>query len=156
MMAAEAKAAAALNVSGADSLTLAGAALFLVIGELLFGEILGGAGGGVSFGLGSGITLAGILSGEVILFLWLIGPRPGKVGLISAGATQAIVVALVTAVFLFVLGDFILTLKNLSTFTSLGIVAILEALSRWAGAVLMGLGVLSAWMPAPARSTVKK
>ncbi len=156
MMAAEAKAAAALNVSGADSLILGGAALFLIIGEILFGEILGGGSSGLFFGLGQGITLSGVLAGEVILFLWLIGPRAGKAGLISANATRAIVAALVVAIVLFVLGDFILTLKNLSPFFSLGIVAILQEFSRWAGAVLMGLGVLSAWAPAPAAAATPK
>jgi hypothetical protein len=141
MMAAEAKAAAALNVSGSDSLILGGAALFLVVGDVL---------------LGVGITLPGVLAGEVILFLLLIGPRAGRVGLISAGATQAVVAALAVAVLLFALGDFILSLKNLSGFTGQGIVAILAALSRWAGAVLMGLGVLSAWTPTPAGTAVKK
>lgn len=138
MASAEAKAAAALGgLSGPDTLIIGGAALYLIVGEIFLGEIF----------TNGGITFGGALAGEVLFFSWLLRPRPGRTPLLAAGVVQAIVAAFVIAIFLFEVGDFITSLKNLSTFTSLGFVSILVALCRWAGAAIMGLGVVSAWSP---------
>ena len=130
-----------LDVSGADTLIVGGAALLLIVGQLLFGALLGG--GGAGFFGGTGFSLHGVLAAEVLLFVLMIGPRPGKAGLSSANTSRAIVSALIVAIFIFVLGEFLSVLRNLSQFTSLGIAGILEQVSEWAGAVLMVLGLLS-------------
>jgi hypothetical protein len=135
------------TLSGSETLLIAGAVVFLIIGEILLGEILGGAGNATVFGLG-GITLQGVLAGEVLLFTWLARPRPGRATIISAGAAQTVVTALVLAIVLFELGEFLGVLKNLSGYFGLGFAGILLVLARLIGAALMGLGVLSAWMPA--------
>jgi hypothetical protein len=141
MASAEAKAAAALGgLSGPDTLIIGGAALFLIVGEILIGELFSNG----------GITLSGALAGEVLFFTWLTRPKPGRSTLLSIGVIQAIVAAFVIAIVLFEVGDFITTIKNLSGFTALGFASILVTLCRWAGAVLMGLGVVSAWSPGPA------
>ena len=56
--------------------------------------------------------------------------------------------ALVLAIVLFELGEFLGVLKNLSGYFGLGFAGILLVLARLVGAALMGLGVLSAWLPA--------
>jgi hypothetical protein len=142
-------------LSGSETLLIAGAVIFLIIGEILLGEILGGAGNATVFGLG-GITLQGVLAGEVILFTWLARARPGRANIISAGAAQTVISALVLAIVLFELGEFLGVLKNLSSYFGLGFAGILLVLARLVGAALMGLGVLSAWLPAsptPASAT---
>src|SRR4051812_45137316 len=69
MASAEAKAAAALGgLSGPETLIIGGAALFLIVGEILLGEIF----------TNGGITFAGILAGEVLFFSWLLRPRVGR------------------------------------------------------------------------------
>ena len=136
-MAAEAKAAAAMNLSGPDTLILGGAALLLIVGELLLR---------VLFANGT-FSLSGVLAAEVLFFAWLARPGTQRAGGFSAGTASAIVAAAVIAIALFVLGDFVNVLKNLSTFTGLGLTYVLDQLCHWAGAVLMVLGVLSAWGP---------
>ena len=145
MMAAEAKVAGAMNLSGPDTLILGGAALLLIVGELLLRVLL--ANGTFSF--------EGILAGEVLLFTWLAQPGTRRTGGFSTGAASAIVAAAVIAIGLFVLGDFVNILKNLSGFTGAGITFILDQLAHWAGAVLMVLGVLSAWGPSPSSMPAK-
>jgi hypothetical protein len=136
---AEAKAASAMNLSGPDTLILAGAALLLIIGELLLGVLLSNG----------TFSLEGILAAEVLFFTWLAQPATRRTGGFSAGTASAIVAAAVIAIALFVLGDFVNVLKNLSAFTGSDITFILGQLCRWAGAVLMVLGVLSAWSSSP-------
>jgi hypothetical protein len=133
---AEAKATAALGgLTGPETLIVGGAALFLIVGEILLGELF----------TNSGVTLSGVLAGEVLFFAWFLRPSAGRTGLLSAGVVQVLITALVIAIVLFQLGDFIAVLKTLSGFTSLGLVTILVELCRWTGAVLMALGVISTW-----------
>ena len=139
VMAAEAKAASAMNLSGPDTLILGGAALLLIVGELLLGILLSNR----TFSFG------GILAAEVLFFTWLARPGTRRTGGFSAGTASAIVAAAVIAIALFVVGDFVSVLKNLSTFTGAGLTFMLDQLAHWAGAVLMVLGVLSAWGTSP-------
>jgi hypothetical protein len=141
--AAEVRVSRAMDLSGSEPLIVGGAALFLIIGEILFGELLGSTTSGFTLG---GISLSGVLAGEVLLFIGVFDPRPGRPTLISANTVKVVVAALVVAIVLYTFSDFVTTLRNLSGFTSTGIFSILGALARWAGAVLMGLGVVSAWM----------
>ena len=83
----------------------------------------------------------------MLFFSWLARARPGRPSVLPAGVVQAVIAAFVIAIVVLEVGDFISTLKNLSAFTSLGFATILVYLCRWAGAVLMALGVVSAWSP---------
>ena len=147
MAAVEAKAAAAMGgMSGPETLIMGGAALFLIVGEILLASIFGGSAAATFLGIG-GISLQGVLAGEALFFVWLGRPRAGRAGTISAGAVQAIVGALVLAVVLFEIAELIAVIKNLSGFFNLGFVSILVVLCRIVGAALMGLGVVSWWSP---------
>ena len=116
MAAVEAKAAAAMGgMSGPETLIMGGAALFLIVGEILLASIFGGSAAATFLGIG-GISLQGVLAGEALFFVWLGRPRAGRAGTISAGAVQAIVGALVLAVVLFEIAELIAVIKNLSGF----------------------------------------
>jgi hypothetical protein len=139
MASAEARATAALGgLSGADTLLIGGALLYLVVGEIILGLLF----------TNGGISLGGVLAGEVLFFAWFLRPQAGRPALLSPGVVQAVIAAFVLAIVLFALSDFITVLKNLSTFTNGGLVPILVDLCQWIGAAAMGLGVVSAWMPA--------
>jgi hypothetical protein len=137
---AEARVASMMGpMSGSDTLIMGGAALFLIIGELIFGELLNG--GFISF--------AGVLAGEVIFFNWLTKPATGRVAAFATATASAIVAALVIAIVLLTLSEFIGALKSLpDSITGGGIAVVLYRLSRWVGAVMMALGVLAVWGPA--------
>jgi hypothetical protein len=135
---AEARASAALGgLSGPDTLLVGGALLYLVVGEILLGLLF----------TNGGISLGGVLAGEVLFFAWFLRPRGGRPTLHSGGVVQAVIAAFVLAIVLFAVGDLITTLKNLSSWTAAGLVPILVDLCRWVGAAAMGLGIVSAWMP---------
>jgi hypothetical protein len=147
MASAEARATAALGMSGADTLIVGGALLLLVIGEIILGLLFGATGSSV-FSVG-GISLQGILAGEVILFIWLSRPAT-RMRSISPAAARVVVAALVVAIALYEIGELVLVIKNLSGFFNSGFVTILAILCRIVGGAAMILGVVSDWMPADA------
>jgi hypothetical protein len=127
-------------VSGTDSLIIGGALILLVLGELVFGELL--QGGAVSW--------VGVMAGEVLLFAWLGRPSATRHASLSASTSAILVAAFVTAIAIFEIGDFIEVLRNFSLLTGQGIASLLDRLSHWLGAAMMVLGVVAAWGPAPA------
>ena len=127
--------AAATPIGGPDSLLLGGAAVLLVLGDLLFGALLGSG----------GITLAGVMAGEVLLFTWLRS-RVGKDAMgLSAGVLTGVIAAFVVAIVISEAGSLIASIRDLGGFTGQGIVEILSDLSRWIGAAAMFLGLVSTW-----------
>jgi hypothetical protein len=145
---AEARATAALGgLSGGDTLIVGGAALLLIVGEIILGMLFGGT-SAVSTFVGIGLSLQGILAGEAILFVWLGRPTAARRWL-SPTTAQTIVLALVIAVALYELAELIAVIKNLSGFFNAGFVTILAILARIVGGAAMVLGASSNLMPAP-------
>ena len=127
--------AAVTPIGGPDSLLLGGAAVLLVLGDLLFSALLGSG----------GISISGILAGEVLLFTWLRS-RVGKDAMsLSAGVLTAVIAAFVVAIVIFQVGSLIDNIRNLGDFTGQGIIEILSDVSRWIGAAAMFLGLVSTW-----------
>jgi hypothetical protein len=136
------------GLTGGDTLIVGGAALLLIVGEIILGLLFGSTPRG-GFFVGVGLTLQGVLSGEAILFVWLSRPS-ARTRPISVSAAQTIVLALVVAVGLYELADLIAVIKDLSGFFNAGFVTILAILCRIVGAAAMVLGASSNLLPAPA------
>jgi hypothetical protein len=145
---AEARATAALGgLSGGDTLIVGGAALLLIVGEIILGMLFGSTSTAGVF-VGIGLTLQGILAGEAMLFVWLGRPTATRRWL-SPTTAQTIVLALVVAIGLYELAELIGVIKNLSGFFNSGFVTILAVLARIVGGAAMVLGASSNLMPAP-------
>ncbi|HVA86498.1 MAG TPA: hypothetical protein VNF73_09315 [Candidatus Saccharimonadales bacterium] len=125
------------TMSGADTLLYGGAALLLILGEFIFGVLLSGG----------TITIVGVLAGEVLLFTWFLHPAKSPVMAFPVATAAAVVGALVVAIVIFEIGDFIEVLKNFGLLTSGGLIPLLYRLCRWAGAVLMALGLFAFMTP---------
>ena len=131
------------TMSGADTLLYGGAALLLVVGEILFGELFSGG----------TITIVGVLAGEVLLFTWLMHPMKGGMMAFPAATAAAVVGALIVAIVIFEVGDFIDVLKNFGILTAGGFAPLIDRLAHWAGAIVMALGLFAYMSPtAPAKS----
>jgi hypothetical protein len=137
------------SMSGSETLIIGGAALFVIFGDLIFGALLGGFASGslVSVG-GASVSFAGLLAAEVIFFAWLMKPAAGRAIAVAPGTASTIVAALVTAIVVLTVGEFILILRDFGVFTGNGIAYVLYVLSHWAGAVMMALGVFGMVGPA--------
>lgn len=139
------------GMSGSDTLIIGGAALFVIVGDLILGALLrGGLSSSPLLSVG-GVSFAGLLAAEVILFAWLMRPASRRTLSVAPATAVTIVAALVTAIVVLTLGEFILILRNLEALTGNGIAFLLYELAHWAGAVLMALGLFAMWGPAPKR-----
>jgi hypothetical protein len=122
------------SITMAEQFMVAGALLVLVLGEFLFGALLGGGGNFIA---------AVLASAELILAVWLKNRRtiqwPASYGLILS--------ALVLAVAVPVLDDFLFFLHSLTQagYNIGGLSGLLADLSNWAGAVLMSWGAVLYW-----------
>ena len=122
-------------VGGPDSLLLGGAALLLIVGDLLFGALLGNG----------GTSLSGVMAGEVLVFTWLRS-RVGKDGMdLRTGMLTAVIAAFVVAIAILEVASIIRAIRDMGLFTGQGLAEILSDLSRWVGAAAMFLGLVSTW-----------
>jgi hypothetical protein len=109
---------------------LLGAAITLILGELILGELLGGG----------GLTTIGILAAEVGLLVLLAGRR-GQWPL----DPSIIVAALVTAIVVIAVADVLAVVHDGGDVG--GGLGLLVRLCDWVGALLMAIGVYLDWQP---------
>jgi uncharacterized membrane protein YhdT len=126
------------TVSTAEWLILAGAALILLIADLLFGALLGGNAAGVA-GVPIWIELP---AAELLLVLLLRRARPALAWPVSYGLIlSALVVADVTPI----LSDFLRIFRSLSAFLAAPLLTLVIEVCLWIGSALMVAGVILYW-----------